>query len=58
MGGGGVDGPSREVVVAGVEREGSGGAGVGGCQQACTEVTPRQALLGRHQRNAGCQARH
>lgn len=44
--------------MAGVEREGSGGAGVGGCQQACTEVTPCQALLGRHQRNAGCQARH
>ncbi len=35
-----------------------GGGGVGGCQQAWTGVTPRQALLGPHQQNAGCQATH
>lgn len=33
-----------------------GGGGIGGCQQAWTGVTPRQALLGPHQQNAGCQA--
>lgn len=58
MKGGTADGPSREVVVAGVVRGLLGGAGIGGCQQACTEVTPRQALLGPHQQNAGCQATH
>lgn len=33
-----------------------GGGGIGGCQQAWTGVTPRQALLGPHQQNSGCQA--
>lgn len=32
--------------------------GVGGCQQAWTGVTPRQALLGPHQQNACCQVAH
>ena len=44
------DGSNRTVVVAGIVGGGvSGGAGVGGCQQACTGVTPCQALLGPHQ---------
>ena len=32
--------------------------GAGGCQQAWTRVSLRQALLGPHQLNAGCQATH
>lgn len=35
-----------------------GGWRFGGCQQACTGVTPCQALLGPHQQNVGCQAAH
>lgn len=56
--GGAADGSSRRVVVAGVMEGASGEAGVAGCQQACTGVTPCQALLGPHQWNAGCQATH
>lgn len=50
----------RLMAQAGWRRQGvvKGGVGVGGCQQAWTGVTPRQALLGPHQQNAGCQATH